>query len=136
MSKRILAVDDSASIRHLVGVTLRVAGYEVVEAADGQEALEYAREHSVDLVLADVNMPRMDGITLVAQLRSLPNYRLTPLLLLTTESSSQSKQQGKQAGATGWIVKPFHPEQLLATLERVLSGSTRPASAHAAARGR
>ncbi|HXR19973.1 MAG TPA: response regulator [Steroidobacteraceae bacterium] len=136
MSKRILAVDDSASIRHLVGVTLRAAGYEVAEAADGQEALEYAREHSVDLVLADVNMPRMDGITLVAQLRSLPNYRLTPLLLLTTESSSQSKQQGKQAGATGWIVKPFHPEQLLATLERVLSGSARSASAPAAARGR
>ncbi|MFI4895900.1 MAG: response regulator [Steroidobacterales bacterium] len=136
MSKRILAVDDSASIRHLVGVTLRAAGYEVAEAADGQEALEYAREHSVDLVLADVNMPRMDGITLVAQLRSLPNYRLTPLLLLTTESSSQSKQQGKQAGATGWIIKPFHPEQLLATLERVLSGSVRSASAPAAARGR
>src|SRR5579863_10683648 len=120
MSKRILAVDDSASMRHMVGVTLRAAGYEVIEAADGQEALEYAKLHSVDLVLADVNMPRMDGITLVAHLRTLPNYHLTPLLLLTTESSPQSKQQGKQAGATGWMVKPFHPTQLLATLERVL----------------
>jgi len=126
MSRRILAVDDSASMRHMVGVTLRAAGYEVIEAADGHEALEYARQHAVDLVLADVNMPRMDGITLVAELRALPSYKLTPLLLLTTESSPQSKQQGKQAGATGWMIKPFHPDQLLATLERVLSGSARP----------
>lgn len=123
MSKRILAVDDSPSMRHMVGVTLRAAGYEVIEAADGEEALEYARDNQVDLVLADVNMPRMNGITLVAQLRTLPGYRLTPLLLLTTESSPQSKQQGKQAGATGWMVKPFHPDQLLATLDRVLSGT-------------
>jgi two-component system chemotaxis response regulator CheY len=130
MSKRILAVDDSPSMRHMVSVTLRGAGYEVVEAADGEEALEYARVHSVDLVLADVNMPRMNGITLVAHLRTLPDYRLTPLLLLTTESSQQSKQQGKQAGATGWMVKPFHPDQLLATLDRVLSGSAKmPAQA-------
>jgi two-component system chemotaxis response regulator CheY len=117
-------------MRHMVSVTLRGAGYEVVEAADGDEALEYARGHSVDLVLADVNMPRMNGITLVAQLRTLPDYRLTPLLLLTTESSQQSKQQGKQAGATGWMIKPFHPDQLLATLDRVLSGSAKmPAQA-------
>jgi two-component system, chemotaxis family, chemotaxis protein CheY len=130
MSKRILAVDDSPSMRHMVSVTLRGAGYEVVEAADGDEALEYARGHSVDLVLADVNMPRMNGITLVAHLRTLPDYRLTPLLLLTTESSQQSKQQGKQAGATGWMIKPFHPDQLLATLDRVLSGSAKmPAQA-------
>ena len=130
MSKRILAVDDSPSMRHMVCVTLRAAGYEVVEAADGDEALEYARGHSVDLVLADVNMPRMNGITLVAHLRTLPGYRLTPLLLLTTESSQQSKQQGKQAGATGWMLKPFHPDQLLATLDRVLSGSAKmPAQA-------
>jgi two-component system, chemotaxis family, chemotaxis protein CheY len=130
MSKRILAVDDSPSMRHMVSVTLRGAGYEVVEAADGDEALEYARGHSVDLVLADVNMPRMNGITLVAHLRTLPDYRLTPLLLLTTESSQESKQQGKQAGATGWMIKPFHPDQLLATLDRVLSGSAKmPAQA-------
>jgi two-component system chemotaxis response regulator CheY len=120
MSKVILAVDDSASIRQMVGVTLRSAGYEVVEATDGQEALEYAREHPVDLVLTDVNMPRMDGIRLVSELRALPSYRLTPLLLLTTESSPQRKQEGKQAGATGWMVKPFNPDQLLATLSRVL----------------
>lgn len=124
MAKTILAVDDSASMRQMVGVTLRAAGYEVVEASDGDEALEYARKHRVDLVLADVNMPRMDGITLIAQLRTLPNYHLTPLLLLTTESSPERKMQGKQAGATGWMVKPFHPEQLLATLERVLGNQT------------
>jgi two-component system chemotaxis response regulator CheY len=121
MSKTILAVDDSASMRQMIGVTLRTAGYKVIEAADGDEALEYARKHRVDLVLADVNMPGIDGITLVAQLRTLPSYRLTPLLLLTTESSPERKLQGKQAGATGWMVKPFNPEQLLATLERVLS---------------
>jgi two-component system chemotaxis response regulator CheY len=130
MSKRILAVDDSPSMRHMVGVTLRAAGYEVVEASDGEEALEYARGNAVDLVLADVNMPRMNGITLVGHLRALPAYRLTPLLLLTTESSQESKQQGKLAGATGWMIKPFHPDQLLATLDRVLSGSAKmPAQA-------
>ncbi len=126
---RILAVDDSPAMRQMVSVTLRSAGHEVVEAPDGQEALDIAKQQpAVDLVITDVNMPRMDGITLVAQLRTLPSYHLTPLLLLTTESSPQSKQQGKQAGATGWMVKPFHPEQLLATLERVLSGPARPAA--------
>lgn len=125
MPKTILAVDDSASMRQMIGVTLREAGYEVIEAADGAEALEYARQHRVDLVLADVNMPNMDGIMLVAHLRTLPAYRLTPLLLLTTESSAERKQQGKQAGATGWMLKPFNPPQLLATLERVLgNGAT------------
>ena len=124
MAKTILAVDDSASMRQMVTVTLRTAGYEVIEASDGQEAYEYAQEHSVDLVLTDVNMPRMDGITLIAQLRTLPNYHLTPLLLLTTESSPDRKIQGKLAGATGWMVKPFNPDQLLATLERVLGNQT------------
>jgi len=121
MSKTILAVDDSASMRQMIAVTLRTAGYDVVEAEDGDVALEYARKHRVDLVLADVNMPGIDGITLVAQLRTLPAYHLTPLLLLTTESSQERKLQGKRAGATGWMVKPFNPAQLLATLERVLS---------------
>jgi two-component system chemotaxis response regulator CheY len=120
MSKTILAVDDSASMRQMVGVTLRAAGYEVIEACDGDEALEYARKHRVDLVLTDVNMPRMDGITLVAQLRTLASYHLTPVLLLTTESCPERKLLGKQAGATGWMIKPFNPDRLLATLERVL----------------
>jgi two-component system chemotaxis response regulator CheY len=115
-----MTVDDSASMREMVRATLTSAGYEVVEAVDGQEALDYARENPCDLVISDVNMPRMDGITLVHELRSLPHYRLTPLLLLTTESSQERKLEGKRAGATGWIVKPFNPEQLLATMARVL----------------
>jgi two-component system chemotaxis response regulator CheY len=120
MSKSILVVDDSASMRQLLGVTLRSAGYQVIEACDGQEALDYARKHPVDLVLTDVNMPQMDGITLIAQLRTLNHYHLTPLLLLTTETSPERKLDGKQAGATGWITKPFSPQQLISTLERVL----------------
>lgn len=120
MASVILAVDDSASMRQMVNFTLKGAGYQVVQAVDGVEALEYARQNSVDLVLTDVNMPRMDGITLVRELRGLPTYRYTPMLVLTTESSQEKKMQGKQAGATGWIVKPFNPEQLLATIARVL----------------
>jgi two-component system chemotaxis response regulator CheY len=120
MARMIMTVDDSTSMRQMVKATLLSAGYDVVEASDGQEALEYARENPVDLVITDVNMPRMDGITLVSELRSLPTYRLTPVLLLTTESSMDKKMEGKKAGATGWIVKPFNPAQLLATLARVL----------------
>lgn len=120
MSKSILVVDDSPSMRQLLSATLRSANYQVIEASDGQEALDYARKHPVDLVLTDVNMPHMDGITLIAQLRTLNHYYLTPLLLLTTETSPERKLQGKQAGATGWITKPFSPQQLLSTLERVL----------------
>ncbi len=124
MANLILAVDDSPSMRQMVGQTLRAAGYDVIEAADGVEALEVAKKQVVDLVITDVNMPNMDGITLVAQLRALASYRLVPLLLLTTESSPERKQQGKQAGATGWMVKPFNPDQLLATLARVLGPRT------------
>jgi two-component system, chemotaxis family, chemotaxis protein CheY len=120
MTRTIMTVDDSTSMRQMVKATLQSAGYGVVEAADGEEALEYARQNSVDLVISDVNMPRMDGITLVHQLRALSTYRLTPLLLLTTESSQEKKLEGKRAGATGWIVKPFNPAQLLATLEKLL----------------
>jgi two-component system, chemotaxis family, chemotaxis protein CheY len=116
----ILAVDDSASMRQMVRYTLESAGYTVVQAVDGVEALELARRRGADLVLTDVNMPRMDGITLVRELRALESYRLTPMLVLTTESGQETKMRGKQAGATGWIVKPFNPEQLLATIARVL----------------
>ena len=121
MTRTILTVDDSTSMRQMVRATLQSAGYGVVEAADGQEALEFARGNAVDLVISDVNMPRMDGIRLVHELRSLPGYRLTPLLLLTTESSQERKLEGKRAGATGWIVKPFNPTQLLATLTKLLN---------------
>ncbi len=116
----ILAVDDSASMRQMVRYTLESAGYTVVQAADGVEALELAKANPADLVLTDVNMPRMDGLTLVRELRALSTYKFTPMLVLTTESGQDTKQRGKQAGATGWIVKPFNPEQLLATIAKVL----------------
>ena len=119
--RKILTVDDSTSMRQMVRATLQSAGYDVVEAADGEDALQFARDNAVDLVISDVNMPRMDGITLVSQLRSLPAYRLTPLLLLTTESSQEKKLEGKRAGATGWIVKPFNPQQLLQVIARVVT---------------
>lgn len=120
MSGVILAVDDSASMRQMVRYTLEGAGYKVVQAADGVEALDLARDSAVDLVLTDVNMPRMDGISLVRELRALANYKFVPMLVLTTESGQDTKLRGKQAGATGWLVKPFNPEQLLATIARVL----------------
>ncbi len=116
----ILAVDDSASMRQMVAFTLRGAGFEVTEAADGEQALGLAKGKQFNLVLTDVNMPKMDGITLTKQLRGLPNYRFTPILTLTTESSAEKKMAGKAAGATGWIVKPFNPDQLLATVKKVL----------------
>jgi two-component system, chemotaxis family, chemotaxis protein CheY len=121
MAASILAVDDSASMRQMVSFTLKGAGYDVVEAADGVEALSIAKSRSVNLVITDVNMPNMDGISLIRELRALPSYKFTPLLMLTTESSADKKQQGKSAGATGWIVKPFNPEQLLNTVKKVLS---------------
>ena len=120
MSKRILAVDDSPSIRKMLGFTLRSAGYEVVEAEDGQDGLEMARLGPVNLVLTDQNMPRMDGLTLVKSLRALPEYKTAPILMLTTESSDQMKAQGRAAGATGWMVKPFDPARLLDVVKKVL----------------
>ena len=116
----ILAVDDSASMRQMVAFTLKGAGYNVIEAVDGKDALEKAKSGGADVVLTDVNMPNMDGIELVRQLRQLPKYKFTPMLLLTTESGADKKAQGKAAGATGWLVKPFNPEQLLATITKVL----------------
>jgi two-component system chemotaxis response regulator CheY len=120
MTATILTVDDSASMRQMVSFTLKRAGYTVVEAADGVEALNYARTSTVDLVLTDVNMPNMDGISLVRELRQLQSYKFVPMLMLTTESGQDKKSLGKAAGATGWLVKPFNPEKLLATIEKVL----------------
>lgn len=117
---KILAVDDSTSMRQMVVFTLKGAGHDVTEAGDGMQALQLAKGKQFDLVLTDVNMPRMDGITLIKELRALPNYKFTPILTLTTESGADKKTQGKAAGATGWIVKPFNPDQLLATIKRVL----------------
>jgi len=116
----ILAVDDSASMRQMVSFTLKNAGFTVVEAVDGQDAWEKATSRDFSLVLTDQNMPRMDGISLTKKLRETPRFKSTPILILTTESSDEMKQKGRAAGATGWLVKPFDPEQLLATVNRVL----------------
>ena len=118
---KILIVDDSASMRHMVSFTLAGAGHQVTEAPDGADALALAKAGgSFDLVLSDVNMPKMDGISLVKELRTLPTFKFTPILMLTTESGSDKKTEGKNAGATGWIVKPFSPDQLIATVNKVL----------------
>ena len=116
----ILAVYDSASMRQMVTFTLKGAGYDVTEAKDGQEALSIAKGNKFNLVITDINMPNMDGITLTKELRGLPAYKFVPILTLTTEASAEKKMAGKQAGATGWIVKPFNPDQLLATVKKVL----------------
>ena len=116
----ILAVDDSASMRQMVAHTLKSAGYDVIDAADGAQGLAKAKQTQVNLVITDVNMPVMDGITLVKELRALPQYRFTPILLLTTEAGADKKAEGKAAGATGWLVKPFNPEQMLATIKKVI----------------
>mgnify|MGYP001111185182 CR=1 FL=1 len=117
--KKILAVDDSASMRQMVSFTLKNAGFDVTEAKDGVDALEVAQSNDFDLVITDVNMPAMDGISLVKHLRALPSFKFTPILMLTTESGTDKKSEGKAAGATGWIVKPFNPEQLLAVIKKV-----------------
>jgi two-component system chemotaxis response regulator CheY len=117
---QILAVDDSVSMRQMVAFTLKGAGHDVTEASDGSQALNLAKSKKFDLVLSDVNMPNMDGITLTKELRSLPDFKFTPILILTCEAGGDKKQDGKAAGATGWIVKPFNPYQLLATIKKVL----------------
>lgn len=116
----ILAVDDSASMRQMVTFTLKGAGYDVQEASDGSEALTAVKNKKFDLVLSDVNMPVMDGIEFVTELRKLSEYKFVPVLMLTTESTGDKKMAGKKAGATGWIVKPFNPDQLLSTIKKVL----------------
>ena len=116
----ILAVDDSVSMRQMVSFTLKNAGYDVIEAADGSQGLAKAKQTKADAVITDVNMPVMDGIALVKELRALPQYKFTPILLLTTESSPEKKAEGKAAGATGWLVKPFNPEQLINTIKKVV----------------
>ncbi len=118
---QLLIVDDSTSMRQMVAYALSSGGYQVAEAEDGQAALDIARGQKFDAVVTDVNMPRMDGIELIRQLRALPDYRFTPLLMLTTESGTDKKSEGRAAGATGWLVKPFDPDQLLATVRRVLA---------------
>ena len=116
----ILAVDDSASMRKMVGFTLTGAGFHVVEAVDGQDAWEKAQHHAIDLVLTDQNMPRLDGLGLTRKLREHPKFQSTPILILTTESSDQMKQAGRNAGTTGWLVKPFDPTRLIEVIHKVV----------------
>jgi two-component system chemotaxis response regulator CheY len=118
--KRIMTIDDSPSLRQMVALTLENAGYEVVEASDGRDAVAKLGGREYHLFVTDLNMPGIDGIELTRMLRSMPEYRFVPIVLLTTESNQEKKMQGKAAGATGWIVKPFQPADLLATVKRVM----------------
>jgi two-component system chemotaxis response regulator CheY len=118
--RKVLIVDDAVSMRQMVSFTLMQGGYEVVEAEHGQDALNKLRSNTVDLVITDLNMPVMDGITLIQNVRKMPSMKSKPILMLTTEGLAAKKEQGKAAGATGWIVKPFDPDKLLQTLAKVL----------------
>lgn len=120
MAKTILAVDDSRSLRQMVVFSLRSAGYQLVEAADGQEALEKAGQQAFDLVLTDQNMPLLDGLGLIRALRAMPAYQQVPILMLTTESGDEMKARGRAAGANGWLVKPFDPERLITVVKKVI----------------
>lgn len=120
MTKRIITVEDSTSLREMISFTLSEAGYEVAQAEDGQDALDKLNGFKADLVITDLNMPRMNGIELTSSLRGDPVYRFVPIIFLTTESQLQKKQAAKEAGATGWIVKPFKPDQLLQVVRKVL----------------
>ena len=119
MEKTVLAIDDSASIRQMVSFTLKSSGYSVIEAVDGVDGLDKARNKTVNLVLTDQNMPRMDGLTLIKSLRGMTQYKSVPILMLTTESSDAMKAQGRAAGATGWLVKPFDPQKLIEVVKKV-----------------
>lgn len=121
MAKTVLVVDDSSTMRQMVKYTLTSAGYEVVEAGNGKEAVDKLNAGAKPaLVVTDLNMPEMDGITLIKELRKMAAFKFTPILMLTTESAEDKKQAGKEAGATGWIAKPFNPEQFLKIVKKVL----------------
>lgn len=118
--KTIMTVDDSASLRQMVKFVLLDGGYEVVEAVDGLDALSKLNGREMHLILSDINMPKMDGLELTRRLRAIPQYKFVPIILLTTESHPEKKLEGKAAGATAWIVKPFHADQLLAVIKKVV----------------
>ena len=120
MSKTILIVDDSSSVRTVVATALKGAGYSVVDACDGKDALGKLNGDKIHLIISDVNMPNMDGITFVKEVKKLPNYKFTPICMLTTESEQSKMQEGKDAGAKAWIVKPFQPPKLLAAVEKLV----------------
>jgi len=120
MSKTIMVVDDSASVRQVVSITLKGAGYQVIEACDGQDGLSKLNGDKISLVISDVNMPNMDGITFVKELKKLPSYKFTPVIMLTTESQESKKQEGQAAGAKAWVVKPFQPQQMLSAVSKLI----------------
>jgi len=120
MSRLIMTADDSSSVRQMVSFTLKQAGYEVVEAVDGQDAIDKLAGHQIHMLITDLNMPRLDGIELIKQVRAHAAYKFIPIIMLTTESQPEMKAKGKEAGATGWIIKPFKPEQLLGVIKKVL----------------
>lgn len=124
MAKKILAVDDSRTMREMVSFTLKSAGYEVIEAEDGQAALNSLNGVKVDAVITDLNMPNMNGFDLIRSLRSNPSYKFIPILMLTTEGEDGKKQEGKSVGATGWIVKPFNPQKLVEVVQKVCPQGT------------
>ncbi|MBI5970788.1 MAG: response regulator [Deltaproteobacteria bacterium] len=119
-SKTIMIIDDSPSIRQVVNLTLKKVGYDVIEASDGEDALKKLVGQKVNLIICDVNMPRMDGITFLKNLKAVPDHKYTPVIMLTTESQEARKQEGKLAGAKAWVVKPFKPEQMLEAIEKLM----------------
>ena len=120
MGKTILIVDDSASVRQVVGIALRGAGYDVIEGSDGKDALTKLDGRKVNLIISDVNMPNMDGITFVKEAKKLPTYKFTPIIMLTTESQETKKAEAQAAGAKAWVIKPFKPEQMLAAVAKLV----------------
>ncbi len=120
MAKTIMIVDDSASLRQVVGIALRGAGYDVLEGCDGTDALKKLTGQKVHLIISDVNMPNMDGITLVKEVKKLPAYKFTPIVMLTTESAGEKKSEGQAAGAKAWMLKPFNPPQLLNVVQKLV----------------
>lgn len=121
MPKSILVVDDSSSLRQVVNITLKAAGYEVVEACDGKDALDKMSGRRFNLIISDVNMPNMDGISFVQEVKRLPEHRFTPVIMLTTESQEGKKLAGQAAGAKAWVVKPFQPAQMLAAVAKLVA---------------
>jgi len=120
MAKNILIVDDSASVRQVLNITLKGAGYDVIEATDGKDGLSKLTGQKVHLIISDVNMPNMDGISFLTAVKQLPNYKFTPVIMLTTESQEERMRQGQSAGAKAWMVKPFKPDQMLAAVEKLV----------------
>ncbi|AVE04797.1 two-component system response regulator [Pseudomonas poae] len=120
MAKNVLVVDDSSSVRQVVGIALKSAGYDVIEACDGKDALGKLNGQKVHLIISDVNMPNMDGITFVKEVKKLASYKFTPIIMLTTESQESKKAEGQAAGAKAWVVKPFQPAQMLAAVSKLI----------------